>query len=181
MFLLMDVLEHVPDDFQMFSQLLEAARPGAYFLVTVPANKALWSEHDESFGHYRRYDADRLASVWSGLPVKVLLHSYYNARLYPLIRTVRFFTRFRKRSGGIAGTDFKMARPDVNDMLRNIFAAEGQALVDAFHGRRPPYRRGVSLVALLRREPGPVTIRHKPPSVAPDLFNPAERELALAT
>ena len=40
----------------MLSGLLAAAAPGAYFLLTVPADESLWSEHDESFGHYRRYD-----------------------------------------------------------------------------------------------------------------------------
>jgi SAM-dependent methyltransferase len=176
MFLLMDVLEHVPDDFQLFSELLEAARPGTHFLVTVPANAALWSEHDESFGHYRRYDSKRLASVWSGLPVSVLLHSYYNARLYPLIRGIRLFSRFRGRSGGIAGSDFKLAPPDVNDWLTGIFAGEGQILVDVLQGRRQrAYRRGVSLVALLRREPGPVDVRSKPAHIAPDRFDPSER------
>ena len=55
--LLMDVLEHVPDDYEFLSKLMAASAPGTQFLVTVPANPSFWSEHDESNGHYRRYDA----------------------------------------------------------------------------------------------------------------------------
>jgi trans-aconitate methyltransferase len=43
---LMDVLEHVSDDFAMLSELLAAVQPGTFFLLTVPADEALWSEHD---------------------------------------------------------------------------------------------------------------------------------------
>jgi SAM-dependent methyltransferase len=178
LFLLMDVLEHVPDDFTLFSELLEASRPGSYFLVTVPANAALWSEHDESFGHYRRYDAERLAKVWEGLPVHCLLHSYYNTRLYPIVRAIRCFNRLRGHSGGAAGTDFSLPRPSINQWLTRTFAAEADVLIDALHGQpEHAYHRGVSLVALLQRVPGEVQVRQKPPHVAPDLYNPADAEL----
>ena len=83
MFLLMDVLEHVPDDFAFLSELLAASSPGAHFLITVPANPSFWSAHDESNGHYRRYEPDRLGRLWSGLPVTTRLLTYFNARLYP--------------------------------------------------------------------------------------------------
>ena len=69
LFVLSDVLEHVRDDFLLFSQLLQSAAPGAHFLVTVPANLSLWGLHDVRHGHYRRYDKERLRGLWSGLPV----------------------------------------------------------------------------------------------------------------
>ena len=71
--LLMDVLEHVPDDFRLFSLISAAIQPGAYLHVTVPANQRLWNRHDESFGHYRRYDRERLSQLWEGLPLKPLV------------------------------------------------------------------------------------------------------------
>jgi hypothetical protein len=173
LFLLMDVLEHVGDDFALFSELLSAASPGSYFLVTVPADESLWSPHDESFGHYRRYDARRLASVWSGLPVTVLLQSYYNARLYPVVRALRTVSRLRGRTAGSAGTDFSLPRPRVNAILERTFAGEARVLSSAMRGKWQGYRRGVSLVALLRREPGTVEVRGKPEWVEPDRHDPA--------
>ncbi len=155
--LLMDVLEHVEDDCAMLSDLIMAASPGAHFLLTVPADPRLWSEHDESFGHFRRYDRARLRRLWDGLPVSELLCSYYNARLYPLIRLIRARNRRRGRSGGRAGTDFWMPAGAVNRLLRAILAGESRRLVGQLDGRSPAYALGASLIALLRREPAEVT------------------------
>ena len=91
----MDVLEHVPDDFALFSSLVAALKPGAFLLITVPAEPRLWNRHDESYGHYRRYEARRLAQIWEGLPVEPLLVSHFNSRLYPVVKAVRAVNRWR--------------------------------------------------------------------------------------
>jgi SAM-dependent methyltransferase len=168
LFLMTDVLEHISDDFAMFSELLAAASPGSYFLLTVPADESLWSEHDESFGHYRRYDLSRFEQVWAGLPVRTLLISYFNARLLPIIRSVRAWNRFRGHAAGAAGTDFWLPNRLANTMLTNIFAGESNRLLGALRGRRHGYRAGASLIALLQREAGPVAIRQKPAGLPPD-------------
>ena len=79
--------------------------PARILLITVPADLRLWSGHDESFGHYRRYDARRLAKIWEDLPIEPLLVSHFNRRLYPLIKGVRAVNRWRgpgpcRRPGG---------------------------------------------------------------------------------
>lgn len=171
LFLLTDVLEHVPDDFDLLSRVLAAARPGCHVLVTVPADETLWSEHDESHGHYRRYDRARLARVWQGLPVSVLLESHFNSRLYPAIKLARLWNRWRGRTTGPAGTDVKLPTGLVNRALRGIFAGESRILSQLLSGdRRNGYGYGVSLVAILRKEEQPVAPRCKPAGLAPDRF-----------
>jgi len=169
LFTLMDVLEHVDDDFAMLSELLAAATPGSHFLLTVPAGDSLWTEHDESFGHYRRYDLDRFQRIWTDLPVAPLLVSYFNARLYPVVRLVRAINRKRGRAAGRVGTDFELPSRPVNWLLQSIFAGEARRLLDVLHGRKArAYRRGVSLVALLRRQSGDIHVRRKPTDLPPD-------------
>ncbi len=151
--LLMDVLEHIPDDSFFFSDLLAQAKPGSYLLITVPADMTLWSPHDVSFGHHRRYDPDQLQRLWSRLPVKTLLLSYYNAHLYPLIRMARNLNQRLGRASGQAGTDFKLPIKPVNRLLENLFASEAWVLAELLRGRRlEGFRRGVSLIALLHKE-----------------------------
>jgi len=163
--LLMDVLEHVPDDFGLFSDLLSALRPGSFVLVTVPALMSLWSEHDVSFGHHRRYEREGLAEVWAGLPVRVCLLSHFNARLYPVIRALRALNRARGRTSGEARTDFHIPAPFVNEALKTILAGESGHLLDMLRGKGiPAYRRGASLIALLRREEGGVGTRVRGPA-----------------
>jgi SAM-dependent methyltransferase len=169
MFVLMDVLEHVPDDFAMLSELLAAAQPDSYFLLTVPANESLWSRHDESFGHFRRYDQPRLERLWADLPVEALVVSHFNHRMYPLIRTVRACTWQRVQTWGRAGTHFWMPPGPVNRLLEAMFAGEAKVLEDLLDGRRSQgYRTGSSLLALVQRKPGPIAVRSKPDDVAPD-------------
>ncbi|HEV2969964.1 MAG TPA: class I SAM-dependent methyltransferase [Pirellulales bacterium] len=170
--LMMDVLEHVPDDFRLFSQISAAVRPGAYLLITVPADQRLWNRHDESFGHYRRYDRERLTQLWEGLPLKPLLVSHFNSRLYPLIKTVRAINRRRGEVAGVAGTDFRIPSPPVNRLLENIFAGERGTLCNSLRRHRDGYRKGVSLIALLQREAGPIPARDKPADLTPDYFDP---------
>jgi SAM-dependent methyltransferase len=169
LYLLADVLEHVPDDFLFLSEILAAVRPGAYILLTVPADMSLWTEHDRSFGHFRRYDLPRLKMTWDGLPVDELMLSYYNCTLYPAVKIFRTMSRLAGRAGGDAGTDFWVPPAIVNDTLRAIFARESRTLTNVLAGGRPRLSRGVSLIALLRRGDGPLTPRRKPAGLPPDL------------
>ena len=168
-----DVLEHVPDDFWLFSRLLAAMSPGAYFLLTVPADPTLWSPHDESHGHYRRYDRARFQRLWEGLPATPLLLSYFNCRLYPLVKLVRMVNRRRGKARGQAGTDFTIPASPVNRLLTGIFAGESGRLSRLLDGRGRGYAAGVSLVALLRREEGSISPRPRPPDVPEDVHQPS--------
>jgi len=154
LFLLADVIEHVQDDRGLLSRLAAASKPGALILLTVPAGPELWTQHDVSFGHYRRYTHPQLAQVWTGLALKTLMLSHYNSHLYPAVRALRILSRRRGRAGGAAGTDFAMPRiPGLNRLLTATFASEAHRLRAVLGGRSSPYRRGVSLIGLLRHEP----------------------------
>ncbi len=167
-----DVLEHVRDDFALLSSLLAALPAGAHALLTVPADASLWSEHDLSFEHFRRYDPARLAALWAGLPVTVRLLSHFNSRLYPAVKAVRALGLLRGRASGWGGTDLGRPPALFNRALMKLFAGESARLLAVAQGRAAPYRSGVSLVALLRREAGAIEPRNRPAGVPPDLHDP---------
>ncbi|HEV8611926.1 MAG TPA: methyltransferase domain-containing protein [Gemmatimonadales bacterium] len=172
-FLLTDVLEHVPDDFLFFSQLLAVMPAGSHLLLTVPANPGLWSPHDLALAHYRRYDIGRLRLVWRDLPVRERLVSPFNARLYPLVRLRRAFAGLRHTGSGGRGTDLSLPPGPVNRLLAKLFAGERVPLLRALSGDgAAPFRGGVSLLALLEREPGQVVPRTRPLGVPPDGHDP---------
>ena len=162
--LLMDVLEHVQDDRELLADVVAAAPPGAVLLLTVPADAALWGPHDEVFGHFRRYDLVGFRRLWAGLPVGEMLVSYYNSRLYRAVRAVRAMGRLRGKAHGHAGTDFRVPAPPLNAALTRVFAGEGGRLVDALRNRRRGFGRGVSLIALLRRQPSDTSRTEREPS-----------------
>ena len=169
LYLLMDVLEHVPDDFLLLSTLLSRCRAGTHVLITVPAHEHLWSAHDEALGHYRRYDLARLQATWEGLPVSVQLLSYFNARLYPIVKAVRAVTHRSRGSYGRMGTDLRVPPAPVNRLLAWWFGGESRTLVDVLEGRRArAYRSGSSLLSVLCVERDGIEPRTKPAGTAPD-------------
>ena len=150
-FLIMDVLEHVEDDRGLMKAIVEAARPGAYIIVTVPADMSLWSDHDVTFGHFRRYTAAELRAIWAGLRVEPLLVSHFNTRLYPLIRAARALGRHLRVQWGRHETDLGIPPKLLNRALQGIFSGERRRLEQVLTGQADPYTRGVSLIAVLRR------------------------------
>jgi SAM-dependent methyltransferase len=61
---LLDVLEHVPDDRELLRDLVQRClRPGGLVVVSVPAHRSLFTRHDVILGHHRRYSSLELLSV----------------------------------------------------------------------------------------------------------------------
>jgi SAM-dependent methyltransferase len=151
-FMLMDVLEHVPDDREMLARMVDVLRPGGYVFITVPADMRLWSEQDERLGHYRRYDPALLRGIWAGMPVSEVMLSHFNSRLYPVVRMVRLGSRLTGRAWGRDGSDMRIPKGPGNRLLGGVLAGESRRLVELTRGERPAgYSTGVSLIALLRK------------------------------
>ncbi len=154
--LLLDVLEHIEEDTSFFAQMADALRPGGYLLITVPAGMELWSPHDVTFGHFRRYSRPELERLWEREPLSTLLLSHYNSRLYPVVRCIRFWTQRRGQAMGEGQSDFRVPPSPVNRLLERILSAEADALVHFLkQERRQGFSRGVSLIALLQKQEGP--------------------------
>jgi SAM-dependent methyltransferase len=72
----LDVLEHLDDDMRALSEFQRVLRAGGFLLVTVPAYRFLWSEHDEALMHRRRYTASELHIKLTRSRFQVLKRSY---------------------------------------------------------------------------------------------------------
>jgi SAM-dependent methyltransferase len=145
---LTDVLEHVVDDRELLERVIAVVPRGGHLVLTVPAHPDLWSSHDEAFGHQRRYTEESFRSLWAGSPVEERLYSFYNSRLFPIIRRYRL-----RQSVGVAsgGGDLDVPVGPLNSALRAIFRSESRRLVADIDSGRTPFNDGVSLIALLRR------------------------------
>jgi len=148
--LLLDVLEHVEDDTGLVRKLLSHVKPGAYLLMMAPADPSLWSPHDEGFEHFRRYDLESFRALWTNLSVEEKLVSYCNTRLYPVVKALRLLSRWTGRAWGPSDTDLAVPVAPLNALLHWVFAGEKRHLLRALHKKALPYKRGVSVLALLR-------------------------------
>lgn len=149
-----DVLEHIEDDSETLSRVVAPLPIGAKILITVPAHMSLWSPHDVSHGHFRRYERHDLVALWQDLPLNCQLLSPFNWRLEPVARLVRWVSRERGKAPGPANTDLVLLPRPVNRVLHHVFASERHRLLAALGSEKAPVsRRGVSWIAVLEREP----------------------------
>jgi SAM-dependent methyltransferase len=140
---LLDVLEHVEDDHAALTAIHSRLKPGGKLLVTVPANRWMWSAHDAAHHHFRRYTKKELVEAARAAGMQVDLISYFNTLLFVPIAVARLVGKLLGRESA----DDEMPAEPVNTVLREVFGLEA-ALV----GRLPlPF--GVSLVAILSRPP----------------------------
>ena len=138
---LLDVLEHVRGDVASLRAIHRRLKPGGTLLLTVPANRWMWSAHDAAHHHFRRYSKSQLAQALSDAGFEVKLLSYFNTLLFPLIAAARIVGKLV----GKEAADDSLPSAPVNTVLRWIFGLEA-----ALIGRIPmPF--GVSLIAVVRR------------------------------
>lgn len=112
--LILDVLEHVPNDFAFLSEIVKRARENSTFVITVPAFMGLWGGHDEFLGHLRRYRLSELKELVEDSGLIVTRGRYLFRIIFPIVWVVR---KIRKRS--IRG-DLTPMSPAVNSVLRAI-------------------------------------------------------------
>lgn len=81
--LMLDVLEHLPDDAQVLQDLARRLRPGGMLALKVPAHEWLRGSLDDAVGHYRRYSRASLAEVCTKAGYDVVTLKPLNALSVP--------------------------------------------------------------------------------------------------
>jgi SAM-dependent methyltransferase len=118
---MLDVLEHIEDDGMALQSAARLLKPAGRLLVTVPAYAWLWSAHDESHHHYRRYTKRTLGQAALTANLKVQRMGYFNSILFPAIASARLMG---KLSGRKSESDASEPPRFVNATLRTIFQME---------------------------------------------------------
>ena len=106
--LMMDVLEHVPNDVDMVVDYVARARPGTHFIITVPTFMWLWSGHDVFLEHYRRYSLRQIEHALRAGGLRIERGCYFYGALLPLVAASR--TTERLLHGG-----HRIARSQMRD------------------------------------------------------------------
>ena len=81
---LLDVLEHTSDDLAALQSVRSRLTPAGWVVITVPAFRWLWSAHDDSSHHFRRYTRAQLKEVLGRAGFGDVCASYFNFWLFPL-------------------------------------------------------------------------------------------------
>jgi len=141
-----DVLEHLDDDGAALRGAVANLAPDGLVFATVPAYQWLWSAHDTSHHHRRRYTRATLGAAFTAAGLRPVQLGYFNTRLFPLAVASRLLDKLR---GDAPNGDLLPVPPGpVNKTLRRVFASERNRLA----GPEPrPFRYGLSVVAVGRK------------------------------
>jgi SAM-dependent methyltransferase len=139
-----DVLEHIEREDAFLREIRRVLRPGGWAFLAVPAYKFLWSDHDVSLHHYRRYDRPGLVDSLTRNGLEIVRVTYAMATIFPLVAGFRLLSRLRPPTGD-AQASYVDTPGFLNRLLTKLLASEGAWL------KRADLPFGTSLFALARR------------------------------
>jgi ubiquinone/menaquinone biosynthesis C-methylase UbiE len=119
--LALDVLEHLDNDGAAINEIHRILKTGGIFIATVPAHKFLWSYHDESLHHKRRYAKKEFEDLL-GKQFKVSLVSWIHACIFLPTLIMRGAKKFFGKNTG--GSDVKEINNFVNRVGKLCYAPE---------------------------------------------------------
>lgn len=80
--MVLDVIEHLPDDSAFLESIKKNFRNLKYIFISVPARQDIWSNYDEYYGHYRRYNITDLRQTISKVGFDDIATQYFFHSLY---------------------------------------------------------------------------------------------------
>ncbi len=93
--LMLDVLEHLPDDLAALRRATELLTPSGLLVLTVPAFNLLWTSHDELNFHQKRYLRSSLLKLVGQAGLQAQHARYFFHWLFPVKLLVRTWEALR--------------------------------------------------------------------------------------
>jgi len=143
MFTMFDVLEHIEHDDDFIRKLSTLGSPSHLLLISVPACRFLYSQHDELLHHHRRYSRETLRDLLTSNDYDVLASSYFLFFIFPVVLLSRITERITSAFG------WRRMQPNIGVVPRWLNWALIRIIqFEAFLGSRFRYPVGVWLFAL---------------------------------
>lgn len=139
----LDVLEHIEHHREALSEWTRVLKTGGSILFTVPAYQWLWSDHDTSLHHHRRYTKKLIKSI---VPSNGKIHrsSYCITFSLPLIVGFRFLNKILSRK-----TDSEASYVNIPTQINKLFI--GLLDVEASAHKLVTFPAGTSLITVIRK------------------------------
>ena len=126
---LLNVLEHIPDDHQALGDIYESLAPGGKMVLWVPAFEALYSKFDQRIGHYRRYRRNELLALVHNVGFQQVTARYNNMPGFFAWWLVVRVLRRTPTTGRLASTYDRFFIPVIRRVERVVRPPIGQSLL----------------------------------------------------
>lgn len=139
-----DVLEHIEDQDAALKEWRRVIKDTGSIILTVPAYQWLWSGHDESLHHKRRYTKKSLQRAARQSNLKEERLSYAIVFSLPMIIGFRFMRKLARRS-----TDSESSYVNIPAWMNRFFI--NLLFLEARAHERFTFPAGTSIVTILRK------------------------------
>lgn len=140
-----DVLEHIEDEADALKEWSRVIKDDGAILLTVPAYQWLWSDHDTSLHHKRRYTIRRLSEVAARAGLKLERESYAIVFSLPLVVGFRFINKALGRKTN-SETSYVDVPKWTNSLFANLLYAEAKLHTSV------SFPAGTTVIAILRKD-----------------------------
>lgn len=139
-----DVLEHIEPQVGALKEWRRVIKNNGAIVITVPAYQWLWSDHDVSLHHKRRYTTSRLEDAANKAGLKVEKKSYAIVFSLGLVAGFRMLNKILGRK-----TDSETSYVDMPEWMNSLFT--NFLYVEAWLHSYIRFPFGTSVVVILRK------------------------------
>jgi hypothetical protein len=126
--LLLDVIEHIEHPVDFITSVLKSLPAVRSLIITVPARQELWSNYDEHYRHFLRYDIRKLRELAKDSRLSISVWRYFFHALY-------LPAWLMKRAGLNRATAFAAPKtPWLHQLLGCAFRLESKLVPKHFYG-----------------------------------------------
>lgn len=120
----LDVLEHTVDPLRTLGELKRTLRDDGKMIITVPAFRFLWSQHDEALSHLRRYTKEQLQLELQEAGMRIEKTGYFFFASFFVVAPVRILRKFLPKEF-VSKSDTTTLPPRLlNEFLIKLFSLE---------------------------------------------------------
>ncbi|MDP3724278.1 MAG: class I SAM-dependent methyltransferase [bacterium] len=94
-----DVIEHIQDDKRALAEIARVLKKGGWAAFNVPAYQWMWTGHDTSVYHYRRYTRTVFEHTLQSCGFSIVRSTYLMTLLFPIAVVRKFLLLLTKAKG----------------------------------------------------------------------------------
>jgi len=119
-----DLLEHVDNIFNVLYELKRIVKDEGKIVITVPAMRLLWSQHDDALSHLRRFEKKELINIITECGFKIDKIGYFFFSSFFIVAPIRIIRKFFVKKTKIQSDTTTLPPYIINEFLKLLFSVE---------------------------------------------------------